>query len=178
MKKLTQKSKFWKTLKIMVVLQFFVLLSIYSCKVIAQGICTPPSFVINKLQGYVVYKFEGKEEPVENSKIEVYKASDKYAENLITSTVTNIDGYFALDNIPDGKYLLVTRHSAFVHFYVRIKITKNHLLGKSLIVYPGSDVLKPCGGGAANLSSTKPKYVSSVRQRWVKPMSINLSTGN
>lgn len=69
----------------------------------AQALCPIKTLKINHVSGQV-HEVGDKHQPVENSRVELFKLRDP--ESLVRSVRTDLDGYFNIENVDSGKYRL------------------------------------------------------------------------
>lgn len=130
--------------------------TLFAKDVLAQGLCEPYHFRIDKIKGRVVSDGPKGDEPIPNAKIELRRIKDNLKIEVIKTVFSSNEGFFDLGKIKKGKYQIAVSQEElnFIDFFFGItraerkKILKNE---EYLYIKLGVSVLKPCGGGKAKL---------------------------
>lgn len=127
-----------------------------SGELLGQGMCNVKTFQLNKIIGRVVSDGPNGVEPIEKAKIELRKVNKK--QPLVLTLLTNKEGYFEINKIKDGKYVVSISKSEwrFVDYYFgvdKFKNTNSTEQESLLVIQLGVSPIEPCGGGFVKLEN-------------------------
>jgi 5-hydroxyisourate hydrolase-like protein (transthyretin family) len=147
-----------KIMKLKFFSMIFLLVLTFSLsgELFGQGMCNVKTFQLNKIKGRVVSDGPNGIEPIEKAKIELRKVNKN--QSLVLTLLTNKEGYFEINKIKNGKYVVSISKSEwrFVDYYFgvdKFKNTDNAEQEGLLTIQLGVSPIEPCGGGFVKLEN-------------------------
>ena len=163
-----------------------LLSGMFTVPCVAQGICNFKSFRLENIKGKIVAQSKGSDDPVAQAKVELRSYGGD--ERLVSSTITDSNGYFEFQRVKPGTYwVLAWKSPFFLKYPVKLNIVrrlKRSEQSKQLVIKLGAKPLEPCGGGDVELvtvkrgittHSTRPSPASLSSSSWLVSAMLSLS---
>lgn len=132
------------------IIRVFLLITLFSTAVFAQGIGVPETLKINTLKGKVMTHLNRGDEPLSDVSIKLFKKGE---EKVYKETKTNSSGEFQLGKLKRGNYALVASYPNLgdLSLYLLVSTSKTKTSDEEIVIWLGADFLKPCSGSYAKL---------------------------
>lgn len=113
--------------------------------------CVPDPIKSDEVEGYAVFGWHNEYRVVELGKIELLDIGNQ--NRVVASTEINTEGYFKLETLQPGRYVLKASSGPLIPAYVELKTGKQHPRGNAppkrmLLVIFGADFRRECGGSS------------------------------